>query len=221
MFLRAMRICSPQFLDDEIKLIFHIFKNLKYPLSFIKKAYFKARKTFYVPRIKNDNTKNFVSVPYVPGMDNIVNLPSSNIKIAFKYNSTIKTTLVKHKETDNNNDAGVYLVPCKDCNRVYFGESGRGVATRLKEHKYAFRCCNTNNAIFNHVIDNNHLIDWANAKLIFKCDNYKKRRIVESALIDNFNNFNMSEGSFKLDPIMRNLVIKSLPEKTVNILNNL
>ena len=52
-------------------------------------------------------------------------------------------------------------------------------------------------------------------KLLYKCDNFYKRRIVESALIDKIENLNISAGCFKLDPIMRGLVISSLPKNTL------
>ena len=29
----------------------------------------------------------------------------------------------------------VYQIPCKNCNQVYIGETGRTLATRLQEHK--------------------------------------------------------------------------------------
>lgn len=51
------------------------------------------------------------------------------------------------------------------------------------------------------------------SQLIVKCNNYTKRRILESACIQHYKNFNMSEEMFKLDPIMKSLVIRTLPEK--------
>ena len=34
-YLQALRICSPQYLDEEFKYIKHFLKNLKYPRFFI------------------------------------------------------------------------------------------------------------------------------------------------------------------------------------------
>ena len=100
-------------------------------------------------------------------------------------------------------------------NSVYVGESGRDWNIRIKEHKNAFRNNNTYNALFRHAFNNNHRINWEGSRLLYKCDNYHKRRIVESALIDKIDNFNISSGCFKLDPIMRTLVINSLPKSTL------
>ena len=52
----------------------------------------------------------------------------------------------------------------------------------MKEHKYAFKTCNMNNTIFNHAPENDHKFFREEGKLLFKCSNFKKRRIVESVL---------------------------------------
>ena len=118
--------------------------------------------------------------------------------------------LVRNKQT-NNVAAGVYKIPCKDCDQVYIGETGRDLDTRIKEHKYACKIGNSNNALFVHSFDNNHSIDWKSSQMLYKCSNFKKRRIVESVCIDKYNNFNLSEGMYKIDPVMRSLVVRSLP----------
>ena len=47
LFLRALRVCSPEFLDDEINHIFKSLKKLAYPQHVLKRALTKARKTHY------------------------------------------------------------------------------------------------------------------------------------------------------------------------------
>ena len=81
-------------------------------------------------------------------------------------------------------------------------KSGKDWEIRKKEHKYAFRRSDLNNPVFNHAFNNNHRINWDGSKLLYKCDNFHKRRIVEAALIDKTDNFNISNGCFKLDPII-------------------
>ena len=71
------------------------------------------------------------------------------------------------------------------------------------------------NALFNHAFNNDHQINWNGSKLLYKCDNFHKRRIVESALNDKTDNFNLSAGCFKLDPIKKGFVISSLPKNTL------
>ena len=59
----------------------------------------------------------------------------------------------------------------------------------MKEHKYAFKTCNMNNAIFYHATEKDHEILWEEIKLLFKCSNCQKRHMVESVLIDKIENF--------------------------------
>ena len=81
----------------------------------------------------------------------------------------------------------------------------------MKEHKYACKIGNSNNALFVHSFDTDHAIDWKSSQMLHKCNNFKKRRIVESVCIEKYNNFNLSEGMHKIDPVMRSLVVRSLP----------
>ena len=68
------------------------------------------------------------------------------------------------------------------------------------------------NAVFHHAYQNNHCIDWNDSKIMHKCNNYVKRKIIESVCIDHRQNFNLSEGTYKLDPLMRYMVNKSLSD---------
>ncbi len=53
--------------------------------------------------------------------------------LVFKYNNKLSNSLVKN----NNNpiECGVYKIPGSDCEKCYFGETGRKVEVRLAEHK--------------------------------------------------------------------------------------
>ena len=94
-------------------------------------------------------------------------------------------------------EAGVYQIPCSNCNLVYYGETGRSFSVRLKEHRNDVKNCNESNAAFIHKIRNDHAINWNQAKILFKSNDYFKRRLVESSLIGSYPNFNLSEGHFE------------------------
>ena len=145
---------------------------------------------------------------------------NESFNVTFKYDSTVKSLLVKNSN-HHNNKAGVYSVPCEDCNLVYIGETGRDWEVRMKEHKYAFKTCNMNNAIFYHATENDHKILCEESKLLFKCNNFKKRRMVESVLTDKIDNFNLSKGCFKLDPIMHALVVRCLANHKMPLFKSL
>lgn len=70
--------------------------------------------------------------------------------------------------------AGVYKVPCHDCDLTYIGETGRDLETLIQEHKYAIRTANCGYATFKHVSEKNHTIDWGGSYVLYKCNNYRK-----------------------------------------------
>jgi len=73
----------------------------------------------------------------------------------------------------------VYKIPCKNCE--HFGETGKPLAARVKEHRKevdsitgiftraektrAASICNKS-AITDHICNENHVIEWENAKVI-------------------------------------------------------
>ncbi len=72
MFLRALRICSSEYINYEIEKIFDIATNLKYPKNIIDCALARARKTYHNDTENNFYTKNLLVLPY---HDNFANLP--------------------------------------------------------------------------------------------------------------------------------------------------
>jgi hypothetical protein len=64
----------------------------------------------------------------------------------------------------------IYQVPCKNCDKIYIGETGRKLGTRISEHKKdcisveqisrVTRAMEKNkSAITDHAIQQNHVID--------------------------------------------------------------
>jgi len=84
----------------------------------------------------------------------------------------------KDRISDDEKPEMVYNIPCKNCERVYVGETERPLGARVKEHRKevdsitgifttaettrAASICNKS-AITDHVCNKNHVIDWANA----------------------------------------------------------
>ena len=104
----------------------------------------------------------------------------------------------------------IYKIPCSVCNKFYIGQTSKSLFTRLKQHKYAVRIANENNALFVHVRDFNHNINWdSSTEIIFQTDFYK-RNILESVLISNSfnNNMNLSFGLYNVDPVIQNFIAK-------------
>ena len=95
-------------------------------------------------------------------------------------------------------EGGVYSVPCRECNKVYFGETIKTLDTRISQHKYDISRYDRRNAIYRHSLETNHAIDWTNAKFLFNSKNKNILQMVESALISRCPNFNLASGFFNV-----------------------
>ena len=92
--------------------------------------------------------------------------------------------MCKNTPKAKNIKSGIYTVGCQDCKKLNIGETGRDFSNRIKEHKFDIKSGNEKNALFVHVRDCNHKIDFNSSKLVFPSSSGRKRHIIESALID-------------------------------------
>ena len=105
-----------------------------------------------------------------------------DINVLFNYKNCIRNFFTKNM-FKSSNCGGVYLIPCKNCENVYIGQTGRDIKKKIYEHKYCIRTCNEQSALYNHVLTNNHNIDFDKAKIVIKNSNFINRLMFESFLI--------------------------------------
>ena len=223
MLLRAYRICSVMFRGKEIDKIFYDFKKLGYPEYFIRNVHSEVRAKFFAVNTSVDDpppereTRNHISLPFNEFTKSVVQpiLKHHNVQVHYKSSNTIRGNLIKtkpKKRESNNGSAGVYVIPCstQGCGRKYVGQTGRNVSQRIKEHKYALRIGNENNAPTRHVIQNNHTIDFSAAETVFKSKDLETRLTVESLLLSEIPNINNLPGAKFLDKASRSIVLKDL-----------
>ena len=114
---------------------------------------------------------------------------------------TLKRLLVhpKDKRSPQETAGTVYEIPCKDCDRVYVGETGRRYGEREKEHQKDVDSISDikftrsrkkesvteyhTSALTDHVAQSNHTIDWGQARLPVKEANWTIRGIREAVTI--------------------------------------
>lgn len=65
---------------------------------------------------------------------------------------------------------------------------------------------NEKSAIFCHVRDYQHSLDFDQARIVFSSDDYIKRRVVESALISSTKNMNLSQGHFAFNKVIAGII---------------
>ena len=81
-------------------------------------------------------------------------------KVTFNYPNSIGRHLVNvYQRLPQNDKPGVYEIPYKDCNKVYVGQTGRNLGTRIVKHKRSVRYGQENSALFQHVQNDGHAID--------------------------------------------------------------
>ena len=207
-FLRAFRLCDPAYLDDELQFINNIFENLAYPSYLIKSALKCARRSFYRPPKPKDKMDNILVLPFCPDAVTKKQLPS-DISLISKDGVSLKQHLKKSfKDLDTQNQ-GIYKVNCFTCPKQYIGESC-DFNRRLKQHKSSLQNGDCNNALYMHREDTSHHVNLDSAQLIHSCSNTQTRKIIESLLIFNVDNFNLNQqGSYKMDSFLSSLLLKN------------
>ena len=220
MYLRALRIVSPEYMDEELEKIKSIAKNLCYPMHFIEKCLKKAKKTFYGNNdLEKSPPNNILCLPYARSFENVIPLLRSfDVKVVFKFDNTIKNMLIKNSPHNNHNV--IYTIPCKDCNSMYIGQTGKDVTTRINQHKYSVRTGQTSNSLFVHLQDKEHRINWSDNQIVCKSNTFLNRNIIESALIQlSWNeNLNISKGLYSFDPLTLQILkgdLRSLIDKVI------
>ena len=117
-----------------------------------------------------ENNKGFICLPYVKDLENFNNnfFKKYSSKVVYnaknKLNNIIK--LGKDKNEKFNNANVVYKINYNDCNASYVGQTSRRVNVRIKEHIKKYTDKDTNSGLFTHTMDNNHLIDFKNIKIL-------------------------------------------------------
>ena len=186
--------------------------NLRYPTYFIENAFSKAKKTFYgITRTKEFEKNNLLVLPFYPCFINIPRFVKPlGINVVFKTLGTIRNMLIKN--SPRHISGCIYEIPCKQCNKRYIGQSGKSLEVRLKQHKYNVRTGNMQNALFIHMNDSNHGINWAMSKEIIFCKEIVKRNLIESCIIqrDCDKLLNISQGLYKMDEFLLNSILKQV-----------
>ena len=208
MFLRALKICDPEFLDEEIQTIYNLALELCYPIHFIDNCLQRARRTYFNSDRPNPfDMDNILVLPYRHEFLNIVNsLKCLNINVVFSNNSSVKNSLFRNKPTVDR--GGVYQIFCSTCNIPYIGQTGKELSIRVGQHKCNIRTANNASALFCYVRDKNHPIDWNSAKIVFKSDSIQDRLLIEGCLINSFNNMNLTDGLFRMDELLKSIILK-------------
>ena len=123
-----------------------------------------------------------------------------------KNTSTIKkylSTLDHHPESSIK--PCIYKIDCNDCDKLYIGET-IDIGRRKREHRDAVRRGDENNAVFQHLQTEEHIININNMHEIKTVSETGKRKLLESLFIQNCKNFNIHQCNYKLDAFVNNII---------------
>ncbi|XP_071476521.1 uncharacterized protein [Diadema antillarum] len=124
-----------------------------------------------------------VNLPYLGATSHKLQriFKSANIQVRHTSSNKLHNSLHSHKDKHpKHKQPGVYRIPC-ECGKVYIGETGRSLETRLKEHKTCYRRSEwEKSAIVKHAQQSEHRINWEDSKLITSIKNWNTRRIREA-----------------------------------------
>ena len=198
-YLRALRICSPEYVDEEIKYINESFGKLGYPKGMLALSLKKARSISARGEIREER-------------DNVSYLVVPNSDLAQALRATLRPTglvivcdsgrkigeLVRPKIKGYGNDNSVvYKIPCGGCDKAYYGETYRGLEKRIKEHRADVRYHRTTSAFVNHIDQAGHLPKWEDAITLEKNVNRQSRKVLEAMHIAINKNINQRTGDLK------------------------
>ena len=198
-FLRAFRICSEEYLDDEVRHIFSSFAKLKYPKSFLIRL--KKKALDIRNKAKNETKRKkdirYISLPNSKATENITKvLETTGFEVALTSGKKIGD-MTRKKRVKNEDFSVVYQVPCGGCEKSYIGETGRGMNIRLKEHKRDLRNDADHSAFVVHAHFSNHLPNWDRATVLAKCGDKGGRKATEAAFIATNDTINTRVGFIK------------------------
>ena len=218
-YLRALRICSSKYLNDEFIHIENSVLNLQYPKSFIYFAKSKALKIHnknqsqtnaYSISDKTSSPHRYITLPNNSSSHSITNnLNKLNIKTTSLPSKTIHELVHSCPQHNIFSDAGVYCILCKDCKFKYIGETSRNLHVCLKEHKRDIRISNSNNALFLHIPQYNHNFDFNSTKMLTYIHKKNLGRIFEAAAISFLNSLNTHPGFYNISPYLSKHILNS------------
>ena len=155
-------------------------------------------------------TKPMVIAPHSPLNETVQKLIGPALGIVSVGGQKIGGIMRKKRKQSRNRDSVVYKIPCGGCPRVYYGETGRGLKTRVREHRGDLRNHRLSNAFVIHAEKEGHLPDWTRATHVDQNFSKTQRRIIEAAFIAKGDVLNTSSGFFRLASVSALLARKDV-----------
>lgn len=173
----------------------------------------------------------YVSTPYIPCLSEKLSkiLRKHNITLAYQPRDKVKNTVfsrlkdpIPKQKTKN----VVYAVPCgTDDGKVYVGQTGRMLETRINEHRSNIRKKEAKTGLTQHHMEEGHNFDFEKTDILERIENQETRTIAEAfhiKLIGDDRTVNMQRECGGIDSAYNGLVgkIRSLSTHTTTQAGN-
>jgi len=181
---RARKIPSTE--DDKLSEVQHVVDALKingYTDSFIRSC---QNTTTPTPEVQpqSQTRKGFVTLLYIKGISEKIarTLKRFNVNAAHKPVKTVGSILKKPKDKfDQDLSTGVvYKISCKDCEKVYIGQTSRALKSRTREHKRAVFTGDKNSLLAQHCAQTNHDFNFDDDEIVDRCSQWSRRLFLEA-----------------------------------------
>ena len=184
-FLRAIRICSEEYLEEEFMYIENAFVRLRYPRGLLKKLKKKAVSIANGDRDRDRDRgeRQYLSVPHSKAAESLNRYMEKGMFNIVSASSNRIGGLVRKKILGGNKNSVVYAIPCSRCDASYIGETGRGINTRLQEHRRDVKAHRTSNSLVVHIDEHGHLPNWGETRILHTGSSKRVRRTIEAAYI--------------------------------------
>ena len=207
-YLRALRICDAEFLNDELDYIAKAFGNLCYPKNFLQGCLAKARAIRQRPKSKDKVKEETLRVigPSTKATKILNSTTGPKVDIIGTCGDRIGDMVLHRPRKTPNPNSVVYSIPCVNCDRPYIGESHLGLDARLRGHKYEFRTAKESNALFQHWKKTGHEPNFGDAKVLMQCRDRTTRKLQESIFIARGSNLNIMRSSHRVAPLLAEII---------------
>ena len=195
LFHRTRKICSPEYLKEDEKLVRDNLINNGYPPNFIdkhSKVITKKERPTTVPKKDIYINIPFKGDDYDKRLSSTLNrftnkcFAAANPIIIYETNK-MPFKSIKDKLTPIDKTNVIYQYKC-ECGSTYIGRTGRKLSRRIKEHlpiwvfKGEKRNSNSMSAITKHLIDNNCVPNPKLFKILFHSSSFKLKYLESVAI---------------------------------------
>ena len=186
---RITNISDNQFLNKNLrKLELDLIKN-GYPKQLVNSLLFRTDAEMGERSLGQNNAgvkparEKFATMINIPNLTNrIINIfQKENLMIAKKNEKTVGGlyTKLKDKVSITTKSNVVYKLQCKDCDKIYIGQTSQHLKNRISGHKSDCEHNKDRCMLAVHVNDNKHVINYDEVKIVATEANYTKRLFLE------------------------------------------